>query len=208
MGVNLLWFIVLGLLTFFAEIRVGFVKETILKPFGFLHSYVGRANFYLFFGSIVTSSGQQNSYALAEGIMIVVLGVIQLLMAFFMSKKVSFAPGVCWCAPGLIRALRAHRVVALSRPPPLDAVRDRPARRLTRAQPKTGTKKPYESVAPPGTTPSPPSGPSAPAGPGGPSSKADFSSASAATPSLGATGTKSQHSTDGASSTDNPFLNV
>jgi hypothetical protein len=38
MGVNLLWFFALGLLTLFAEIRVGFVKQTILKPFGFLHT--------------------------------------------------------------------------------------------------------------------------------------------------------------------------
>lgn len=38
MGVNLLWFFVLGLLSVFAEIRVGFIKDTILKPFGFLHT--------------------------------------------------------------------------------------------------------------------------------------------------------------------------
>lgn len=50
---------------------------------------VGRGNFYIFFGSIVVSAGERNEFALAEGIMIVVLGVVQLLMAFFMQKKVS-----------------------------------------------------------------------------------------------------------------------
>ncbi|KAA0166297.1 hypothetical protein FNF31_01522 [Cafeteria roenbergensis] len=87
MGVNLLWLIALGLLVVMGEIRVGWVKKSVLKPFGFMHTYVGRGNFYLFYGSVVVSSGQANSFALAEGIVLLVIGVIQLLMAFFMSKK-------------------------------------------------------------------------------------------------------------------------
>ena len=38
MGVNLLWLIALGLLVVMGEIRVGWVKKSVLKPFGFMHT--------------------------------------------------------------------------------------------------------------------------------------------------------------------------
>ncbi|KAA0166296.1 hypothetical protein FNF31_01522 [Cafeteria roenbergensis] len=186
MGVNLLWLIALGLLVVMGEIRVGWVKKSVLKPFGFMHTYVGRGNFYLFYGSVVVSSGQANSFALAEGIVLLVIGVIQLLMAFFMSKKPK-------------RPSALDRAGATS-----DASVENPILTQSHSQRATTKAKPYETVASPGTK----GGASAatPAGPGGPSSSADFESGTAATASLGATGKGKQFTTDGDAATENPFL--
>lgn len=152
---------------------------------GILRS-VGRGNFYLFFGSIVVSAGSANTFALAEGVVIVVLGVVQLLMAFFMQKKVRSRPAsnIGGDGAGQCRYHPSCKPCVLSVPQPKGA-------------------KPYEQVPPPGASAG--KMPAA-AGMGGPSTSADFEGSAAATPSLGATGTGKQVSTDGAAVTENPFL--
>ena len=87
---------------------------------------VGRGNFYLFYGSVVVSSGQANSFALAEGIVLLVIGVIQLLMAFFMSKKVSGRTRLAVAAPASARRLRVDRPPPSSLSPPPPPLRSTP----------------------------------------------------------------------------------
>lgn len=70
MGLTLFYLFVIGLLIFVSELRMELLKNTVLKPFGFMHTFIGRGLFYLFVGSLVLSSVQPQGRPLNGGALV------------------------------------------------------------------------------------------------------------------------------------------
>lgn len=105
LGLMGLYYCLFGILALLAEIRTPWLRRTMLHPFGFLTMYFGRGAFYIIIGSILVplpidsnlTSGYKYMPAMAGGIILMIMGFLQILISIFVRKVRKCASLLCCC---------------------------------------------------------------------------------------------------------------
>lgn len=83
------WYVIFSILGVLAEIRVDCLREGLLRPFGFLHSFIGRGCAYMLLGCVFCSLPilpNMLYVTLAPGVVLVVSGMGQFGLGCFVVR--------------------------------------------------------------------------------------------------------------------------
>jgi hypothetical protein len=84
------WYVLFALLGLLAEIRVAFLKRTVLFHFGFLHGFVGRGCAYMLLGCIYAAipiAVTEGYVTIAPGVVLCVAGLIETFLGCFVVRS-------------------------------------------------------------------------------------------------------------------------
>ena len=82
------WFVLFGLLGVLGEVRVRCLRAGVLRPFGFLHTFVGRGCAYMVLGCVFCSLPVPQVYVtVTPGAALVISGVGQFVLGCFVLRS-------------------------------------------------------------------------------------------------------------------------
>lgn len=91
LGLMCVYFCLCGILMFLAELRFYRLQITVLRPFGFLHSWLGRGCFMIILGSIFVElplAPQKQVYiAYIPAAFCIAMGILQIVISVFVRKE-------------------------------------------------------------------------------------------------------------------------